>query len=141
MYNLMEMTTTLLCLCWVPCPRLLLLSLMGQSFNFPPLPVVKRNRIISKHLCNVSLTLDQGCLCLLMWLIYQSDIDNRVEYSDLLIRRFALAVKYSVEEYGGKGPPCSRPTVRKNFNKLVDLGYLIKDGEYFIINKELTYKK
>lgn len=109
--------------------------------EFPSIPKIKSNRIITKHLCNVSLTLNHGCLCLLIWLIYQSDTDNRVEYSDLLVRRFAMAVKYSAEDYGGKGPPCSRPTVRKNFRKLVDLGYLIKDGDYFVINKHLTYKK
>lgn len=60
----------------------------------------------------------------------------------MLVRRFALAVKYANEEYGGNGsPPSSRPTVRKNFKILIERGLLIKDGDYLIINKNLTWKK
>lgn len=108
--------------------------------NFPKLSRAKSDRVITKHFVNLSLVLPRGEFSLLTWLIYQSDIHNRVEYSITLLKRYQLACKYALEEYNGTNPPKSIPSLRKAYNSLLEQGYIVRDSKGDYINKSLTYR-
>lgn len=118
--------------------------------NFPLLKGHKTTRVVTKHYVNTSLYMKPSTFSLLTWLIYQSGVDNSVEYSVELLERYRLSVRYAGEEYGAGGEDNSRTTlrnislnaIRTAFKTLADTGYLwpTENKKVFLISPLLTYR-
>jgi hypothetical protein len=116
--------------------------------DYPPLADGKKGRILTKHLVNLSLILDQSHYCLLSWLIYQSSADNAITYSGGLLKQYVAAVKAADKYYQSLPRSINHlyiglPKNRQLFMSLINQGLLLPTTKpkIFIINPNLTYNR
>ena len=115
-----------------------------RLWNFPLLNHGKMGRVFTKHLMNLSFTLNPNHYALLSFLIYQSGYDNTIKYSNNLLKMYENAVKGALKEYKLENDYLyiSLPKTRLYFKWLITEGFLMKaEGNIFLINPNLTYSK
>lgn len=115
-----------------------------KPLSLPYCPILtshKQSKIVTKHLTNAAIYLSKKEFALLCWLIYQSDANNKIQYSTHLLRMFSHAIKEINKIYGGQPIPTAIQLIRKDYKGLVEKGFLIPADNYHVINPMLVYSK
>lgn len=108
--------------------------------EFKLLQINKRNRVVSKHFCNLGLWLPKINLAMMLWLLYWADKGGSFKYSTEMLDKFVLSAKFASEEY--RHPPLNvnRKVARAVFRELEGMGFVIKaEGKNYQINKQLIH--
>lgn len=113
-----------------------------KTLSLPDFPATnKTTRVVTKHFTNLAMYLERDQLSLLNWLVYNCGMDNKIKYSTVLLQRYAKSVEMVQYHYGSKvSLRASVPLVRKEFQHLIEVGYVISYGDEFFLNPMLSYQ-
>lgn len=115
-----------------------------KLWDFPPLSDGKQGKIFTKHYTNLAFILNPNHFALLSFLIYQTNADNTLQYSEKLLKQYIEAVKKGCEYYGTETDLSTTiHKTRGNFEYLIKNGLLLPTStpKQFMVNPCLTYSK
>lgn len=113
-------------------------------WDFPLLADGKQGRVMTKHYTNLAFILNPNHFSLLSFLVYQTNADNTLQYSEKLLKQYIEAVKKGCEYYGTETELSTTiHKARGNFEYLIKNGLLLPTSEAkeFMVNPCLTYSK
>ena len=105
---------------------------------------------MTKHFCNLPLYLNPNHYALLSFLVYQSNYDGTITYSNSVLLQYQKAVKDALIAYNSVGGEefnqplfTSLPKTREYFKFLVNNSFLLHTSEnrVFLINPSLAFSK